>query len=98
MLSTVTTLAVNTSFELKLAVPVTPSCSPATKPAVMAKVGAAVVFRHLGRLGLLLAVVVTELLVLGQTAQAERLTRAVEVVVAVATTHLPRAETVALVS
>ena len=43
MLSTVTTLAVNTSFELKVAVPVTPSCSPATKPAVMAKVGAAVV-------------------------------------------------------
>ena len=42
MLSTVTTLAVNTSFELKVAVPVTPTCSPLTKPALMLKEGAAV--------------------------------------------------------
>ena len=42
-LSTVTKLAANTFFELKLAVPLTLSCSAPTKPAVIVIVGVAVV-------------------------------------------------------
>ena len=53
MLSTVTKLAVNTFFELKLAVPLTWICSAPTNPAVMVSEGVAVVVPSYTLLGAL---------------------------------------------